>query len=304
MRGQTQMPFRRAQLRYFVTVVEEGQLTRAAKRLNVAQPALSQAVAQLESDVGVKLLDRRARGVTLTSAGEAFYEKARRAVAAADDAVETARLLTRAQTGTIEFGFVGVPPGLDSLELLEDFSKAQPEIDIRYRELPFPSGSTSSWLGEVDVAVCHRPPEDRAVWSHLVRQEPRVVLAPARHTLARRERLSVGEVLDQTFIAFDSSVAPAWAGFWSLDDHRGWPPAQTTTDRVANPHEVLAALAVRDAITTVPASVAKMVLNVLGGVVAIPLGDAKPATIVLVGHRDRRNPATAALIEFAQGLEG
>ena len=236
------MPFRRGQLRYFVTVVEEGQMTRAAKRLNIAQPALSQAVAQLESEVGVKLLDRRARGVTLTSAGETFYEKACRAVAAADEAVETARSLSRAQKGTIDFGFVGVPPGIDSLDLLNAFSEGQPEIDMRFRELPFPSPSASAWLAEVDVAVCHRPPSDPAVWSQLIRHEPRVVLAPARHRLSQREQLSVGEVLDEVFIAFHPDVDPDWAGFWSLDDHRGSPPAQMTRDRVANPHETLAAL--------------------------------------------------------------
>ena len=87
------------------------------------------------------------------------------------------------------------------------------------------------------------------------------MLAPARHPLSRREALSVGEVLDETFIAFHPDVDPGWAGFWSLDDHRGSPPAQMTGDRVANPHETLAALAVRDAITTVPASVARMILN-------------------------------------------
>lgn len=296
------MPFRRGQLRYFVTVVEEGQMTRAAKRLNVAQPALSQAVAQLEAEIGVKLLERRARGVTLTPAGEKFYEKACEAVAAADDAVETARSLSRAQKGTIDFGFVGVPPGIDSLELLNAFSEGQPEIEMRFRELPFPSASTSAWLAGVDVAVCHRPPSDPAVWAQLIRHEPRVVLAPSRHRLARRKQLEVSEVLDETFIAFDPDIAPDWAGFWSLDDHRGAPPARTTSDRVANPHETLAALAVRDAVTTVPASVANMILNLLTGVVAIPLSDAEPSAIMLVGHEDRRNAVTGALVEFARSL--
>jgi len=130
------------------------------------------------------------------------------------------------------------------------------------------------------------------------------VLAPARHQLSQRTQLSVSEVLDQTFIAFDPEVAPAWAGFWSLDDHRGAPPARTTSDRVANPHEALAALAVRDAITTVPASVANMILNLLTGIVAIPLRDAEPSAIMLVGHEDRRNAVTAALVEFAQSVGG
>jgi len=69
-------PFTPSRLRYFVTVAEEGQITLAAEKLHVAQPALSKAIARLESDLGVKLLKRHARGVTLTAAGEAFLPKA------------------------------------------------------------------------------------------------------------------------------------------------------------------------------------------------------------------------------------
>jgi DNA-binding transcriptional LysR family regulator len=298
------MNFKRGHLLYFVTVAEEGQITRAARKLNLAQPALSQAIAQLESDLGFKLLERHARGVTLTRAGEAFLVNARAAVFAWSDAAATAQSIARVRRGTIEFGFVGVPPGLDSPELLELFSRTYPEIDVCYRELPFPSALTSSWLGEVDMAVCHRPPLESDVWAHVLRTESRVVLAPRQHPLAKQAELSLDEVLDETFIGLHPGVEPAWAGFWSLDDHRGAPPRRVTADRAANPHEVLAALAVRRAITTVPASVAGLIPDLLAGVVAIPLRDADPATIVLVGHEDRANPLVETLLTFARGLGG
>ena len=98
------MNFKRRQLDYFVTVADEGQITRAARKLQLAQPALSQAIAQLELDLGFKLLERHARGVTLTPAGEIFLVRARAAVAAWADAAATARSLARACSGTIEFG--------------------------------------------------------------------------------------------------------------------------------------------------------------------------------------------------------
>jgi DNA-binding transcriptional LysR family regulator len=298
------MPFRRGHLRYFVAVVEEGQITRAAVKLHIAQPALSQAVGQLESELGVQLLIRHARGVTLTSAGERFYEKARLAVAADTDARETAQAMARSETGAVEFGFLGAPPGIDSPASLTAFSDAHPAIQIRYRDLPFPSTPTSSWLSEVDVAVCHLPPADPNVWVEPLRREPRVVLARSDHPLAGRHELSVQDVIDETFIGFHPSVEPAWAGFWSLDDHRGGPPQRVTVDRATNPQEVLASLAARHAITAVPAAVARVIVSVLPTMVALPLRDATPSAIVLVGHKGHRNPLVATVVSFARAQGG
>lgn len=295
------MSFRRGRLLYFVTVAEEGQITRAAARLHVAQPALSQAISQLEEELGIELLERHARGVTLTPAGEAFLPKARAAVAADADAALAARWLARTAEGTICFGFVGYPPGLDSPGLLETFQQEHPHIEIRFRELPFPTRPTKLWLGNVDLAVCHMPPADPSVWGHVLREEPRVVLARSRHPLAERRTLSLEDVLDETFVGMDPAVESGWASFWSLDDHRGCAPASVTSDQAANPQEVLAALAARDAITTAPASAATVLFNNLGGVTAIPLSDASPCAIAVVGHADRRNPLVTELLTFMLG---
>ncbi|HEY1833444.1 MAG TPA: LysR family transcriptional regulator [Solirubrobacteraceae bacterium] len=292
------MEFRRGHLLYFVTVAEEGQITRAAKKLHLAQPALSQAIAQLEADLGIELLERHARGVRLTAAGEVFLEKARTAVAAWSDALETAQALARSRQGTIEFGFVGSPPGIDSPGSLKAFQTAHPDIDLRYRELAFPPSSTASWLAEVDVAACHLPPADTGVWTQTLRREGRMVLMPRHHRLAAREELRVSELLDETFVGFHPSVDAAWAGFWTLDRERG-EPARATSDRAASPQEVLASLSVRDAITTVPESVARVVMNFPTGLVSVPLVGAEPTTIVLAGRGDRRGPLVQTLLNFA-----
>ena len=289
---------RSGHLRYFVAVADEGQITRAAARLHIAQPALSQAIASLEAEVGFPLLDRHSRGVNVTQAGELFLSKARQALLAEEDAVRTAEWLARAASGTIEFGFVGSPPGLDSPGPLAEFAQAHQDIEIRYHEMPFPGRSTSAWLADVDFAVCHLPPADEHVWTQAFRTEPRVVLARAEDDLAHRSELSIADVLDRTFIGLSPLVDPVWAGFWSLDPHRG-APAGVTPDHAANPQEVLAALSVRDAITTVPASVADVIVNFLTGIRAIPLIDAEPTIIVFAGHADRRNDLVDTMMEFA-----
>jgi len=293
------MAIRSTHLHYFVAVAEEGQITRAAAKLHVAQPALSQAIASLESELGFAVFERHARGVNLTPAGETFLVKAREALGAEMDAAQTAQWLSRTANGTIEFGFVGAPPGLDSPGFLGRFSKAHPEIDVRYRELGFPGPSASAWLAEVDLVATHTPPADEEVWTQFVRTDPRVLLAPAGHPLAERSHLTVGDVLDETFIGYNPSVDMKWAGFWSLDDHRGGPPAHLTPDEASVPQEVLAALAVRSAVTTVPASSAAVLVNVLVGIAAVPLVDADPATFVLAGRSDRINPLVSSFREFS-----
>jgi DNA-binding transcriptional LysR family regulator len=298
--------FRRGHLLYFVTVAEEGQITRAAKRLHIAQPALSQAIAQLENDLGIALLERHARGVRVTPAGEIFLEKARTAVRAWDEALETAQSLARVRQGTIEFGFVGSPPALDSPGPLEVFAAVNPEIELHYRELPFPTPPTGSWLAEVDLVSCHLPPEDSGVWNVVIRTEPRVVLVPKRHRLAERETLTVAEILDEVFIGFHARVDPSWAGFWSLDGERGGEPARRTSDGAANPQEVLAALGARDAITTVPGSVARVIMNFPTAATAVPLLDGAPVSVALSGREDRRGALVEAVLAFARagGLPG
>ncbi|MGO9488811.1 MAG: LysR family transcriptional regulator [Solirubrobacteraceae bacterium] len=294
------MAFRRRQLDFFVAVVQEGQMTRAAKRLRVAQPALSQAIAQLEDELGLTLLERHSRGVTPTPAGAALYEKALLAVEASDEAASTARSLARAREGTIEFGFLGAPPSLDSRVEMEEFADAYPEIKIQYKELAFPSSSTAAWMADVDVAVCHCPPADESMWRHLVRREPRFALVPARHPVAGRDQVTAEEIVDETFIGFSPLVDPMWAGFWSLDDYRGGPPERVTDDLAASPQEVLAALAGSSAITLIPAAAATILGSLLTGVKALRLRDAPAARIELVGHADGRNPLVGSLLQFAR----
>jgi DNA-binding transcriptional LysR family regulator len=297
------MTFRRGQLRYFVAVADEGQMTRAARKLHIAQPALSQAIAQLESELGLGLLERHARGVTLTPAGEAFLPKARAALAAETDAAATAQSLARSVRSAITVGYIGPPPPINAPELFTTFNQAHPGAEISFCELPFPRGSTASWLDDVDVAFCHAPSPDPDVCIQAVRTEPRAIVAPGDHPLAQRGQLTVAEVLDETFIAYDPGVQPLWAGFHSLDDHRGAPAPRMTADRALTPSQMLTIIASRTAITAVPASDAAIILKVLRGVVAIPVRDADPAVLSLTWRKRNHNSLVQALAMLAAGLQ-
>ena len=295
------MAFKRGHLRYFVAVAEEGQITRAARKVHIAQPALSQAIAQLESELGVELLKRHARGVTLTPAGEAFLAKARIALAADEEAAQTARWLARAARGAMDVGFIGPPPTLNAPELFAAFEESHPDAEIYFRDLPFPRGATLSWLEEVDIAFCHIPAADRGVDIQGVRLEPRAVVAHNSHPLAGRAELTVAEVLDETFLSYDADVQPVWAGFHSLDDHRGGPPREKTVERAANTMQMGGIMASGRGITTLPRCDAMIAQQVLP-VAAIPLSDARPAVMSLVWRREIHNPNVEALVAFAGNL--
>ena len=293
---------RRTQLHYFITVAEEGQITRAAQKLHLAQAALSQVIAQLECELGVRLLRRNARGVTLTNAGEAFLDGARATVAAKTAAAQTAESLARAARGTIEVGFIGPPPAVSDPELFAAFADIHRELQISFRELPFPRGATVDWIAEVDVAICHPPLAEKGICVQPVRVEPRALVAHEDHPLARQPELALADVLDETFVSYHPEVQSGWAGFHSLDDHRGGQPAHLTSDQARTSLQMLAIMTSGGAVTTVPCTDASLAQQVLPSVAVRRLDDAEPAIVSLIWRSERPNPLVTALVTTAQRL--
>ncbi len=288
-------------LRYFVAAAEDGSVTRAARKLGVSQPSLSQAIAQLESQLGVKLFARHSRGITLTSAGAMLFVRARAALEATDDADLTARSLSRAAKGALVWGFIGTPPMLEAPELFAAFLASHPDVELSFRELPYPRVSTAAWLEDVDVALCYSPTPHPDVQITSLHSTPRAAVMPETHPLADRRELAVADLLDEMFCGNDPSLEPVRAGFWRLDDHRGG-PGHTTADRILTPQEALAVIVSGRAIMTAPLSGLTRVLAAVPGVVAIPVRDAHPATLTLAWLTDRANPLIDSLASTAESV--
>lgn len=291
------------QLRYLVAVAEHGNLTAAARRLKVAQPALSQAIGQLETELGVTLLERHSRGASLTPAGVSFLLKARVAAEAEAEAEQTAKTLARAAQGGLTVGFVGPPPAVARPELFALAAKdgrAQPF----FRELPFPHGSTAAWLAGVDVAIAHAPALEEGIEVERLRHEPRTVLAQRAHPLAGLRELRADEALDACFVSYHPSVQPQWAAFHSLDDVRGGPATHMTEDHVLTPLEMLGLVSGGAGITTAPLLDARLAAQTVPQVAAIPLRDAEPLAVSLIWRHDNPNPLIEAFVDAARSLAG
>ena len=292
------------QLRYFVVAAEEGQITRAAQKLNLAQPALSRTIAQLEAQLGVKLLQRHARGVSLTPAGEELLEKARTVLEAIAEVERVGQSLARSTQGTAELGFLGTSPMIDAPELLTAFAAEHPEYHLSFRQLSFPRGTTAEWIADVDVGICFAATPHPDVCLFTVRSEPRVVLAANHHPLAQRSELTLADVLDETYCGTHPALEPVRAGFWRFDDHRGAPAPNVTDDQATTPFEIAAVIASGAAIAATPASNAVHALRALTNVVAIPVVDADPAVLSLVWRKGDESPLIEALVATASGLAG
>jgi DNA-binding transcriptional LysR family regulator len=290
--------------RYFVAVAEEGQVTRAAARLHIAQPALSQAIAHLETQVGVRLLERHGRGVELTHAGQLFLGKARAVVAAATAADTAVGSLRRSEQGVIEMGFVGLPPMIEAPQLLEAFVAADPKAELRFRELSFPYRSGATWLRDVDVGLYWQALAHPGFRVHPIRESVLVAIVSTGHRLADRATLDVEDILDEPFAGTHPDVDPDWVGFWRLAASRHGVPCRTTTDQVRNPHETASVVASGRAITVAPAPHADAVLKNLPGLVAIPLRKSPPVTLGLVYREDHSNPLVDQLVALAARSRG
>ena len=171
-------------LRYFVAVAEELHFRRAAERLHMSQPPLSQQIRALEEEVGATLLLRNQRRVELTAAGAAFLERAREILDAVEDAARQARRVQRGEVGRLAVGFVGSAMYSFVPELLRAFREQAPDIALRLHELGTTEQLRQLEDGRLDVGFMRAPGRWPGLRVETVLEEPVVVALPDLHPLA------------------------------------------------------------------------------------------------------------------------
>ena len=281
-------------LRYAVALADELHFARAAARLHIAQPPLSQQIKALENELGVRLFDRTSRRVGLTDAGAAFIAEARRTLASAEQAIEAARRAARAETGRLAVGYVSSASYELLPAVLRAFRRRAPDVLLVLEEMNSSEQSRGVLAGTLDVGFVRRPPPtDRRLAGTVVRREPIVVAVPRDHALAAARAIRLRELALEPFVIFPARPRPSWADV-TLDLCRsaGFEPrvVQEAVEMVS----ALSLVAAGIGIALVPGAVRAVRRP---GVVFRPLTPAPWSEVMLI----RRNePPTALIARFLE----
>ena len=197
--------------RQFVAVAEELHFGRAAQRLNMTQPPVTQAIAQLEKTLGVALFDRTRRRVALTPAGEALLPDVRELLARAQALPQRARAAAAGQVGRVRIGFVSTV-GFEKLpDWVREFRQLCPEVGLELVEATGDVQLEAFARGEIDAGLMlHSPGAAPPGLSRLVvSEEPLTLALPARHLLARARKVALAQVLEEPLVIFPRRIVPS-----------------------------------------------------------------------------------------------
>ncbi len=195
-------------LRYFLAVAETLHFSKAAERLGIAQPPLSQQIKRLEQIVGHRLFDRTTRGVSLTLAGQLLADRARSTIEKVHDDLEQVRRLGRGEEGTLTVGFSGSVMFADLPAAIESYRRRYPKVELRMREY-FTSALIAALLeGTLDLAFLRDGDPTEGIEISTLLKERYVAVLPESHRLACKRTLHIRDLRDEPFVFFARRMGP------------------------------------------------------------------------------------------------
>lgn len=196
-------------LRYFVAVAEELHFGRAAEKLRISQPPLSMQIRALEDELGVTLLNRTKRHVSLTQAGHALLQEARQIMGQVEQAVQTTRRAGRGEIGELAIGFISVADYNVLPIVLREFRHAYPLVNLSLKESTTDAQIDDLINGRIDVGLLLPPISEPALESIPVLREPLIAALPQQHPLAKKSgAIALAGLADAPFILFPRRMAP------------------------------------------------------------------------------------------------
>lgn len=286
-------PMELRHLRYFQAVAEELSFSKAARRLRVAQPALSRAVKELEHRVGAELLIRSRRGVALNEAGAVFLHEIGLILQRVDDAVRRVRRTASGEEGELRVGYIGPPTQAFLGRLLAEFRRRYPRVSVILEERTPERVWEMVARGRLAIGLT-RPVLARqahGLKTMLLRKEPFFGVFPAEHRLARKRSVSWRDLADESLVILarregvglhDAILAACRSAHFT--------PKLAQTPSVI--HTVLSYVEAGEGIGIIPDSVAS--LGTGGPLVFRPLTPTHAVELVMVWSAEDTSPAAAA----------
>ena len=288
-------------LRYFVTLAEELHFGRAARRLHIVQPTLSNQIFRLEEELGVQLFYRTKRSVELTDAGRAFLREARHTLEHSARAIREARRVAVGEAGHLEIGFVGSAiVGIISL-VTGSFKERFPDVELAPHELNTSEQVVALIAGRIQVGFLRVPAsfsdEDIEIQSFI--QEPLIAVLPEAHPLSELSQVPLAALAKEPFITPAQAREPGYyEQLFNVCEHSGFVPevAQEVTELQVGLRLVAAGVG----LSLVPASVRDLKTT---GVVYRKLTEPPPRIELSIAWlRDNKHPALLTFLDVCEEI--
>jgi DNA-binding transcriptional LysR family regulator len=276
-------------LRYFVAVVEERHVGRAAARLHMTQPPLSRAIRGLEAELGVALLDRTPHGVVPTAAGEALHAEARLLLEHADEL--RARVAAAGGGPVLTVGALADSAGDADDDLAGAFRRRHPGVRVRVREFDLTDPTCGLRAGAVDIAITRAPFDTAGLTVTTLRSDRVAAVLRADDPLATRPELRLADLAGRRWFRFPDGTDPAWSAFWHADADGG-----DERPLVRTAQECLHAVLWNDAVGLAP-----MRHGPPARLAMVPLVDQPPSPLVVAWRTADPNPLVRSFVAAATG---
>ena len=283
-------------IRSFIAVAAERSYARAAERLAVSQPALSQTIMQLEQTLGFAVFDRTTRSVNLTKNGELLLEKSAKLNRALDGFFADIKILQQSVTNKVRLGcLIGTAVELMP-DIVREFEQRRPNATLELVEFDFNHPDAGLATHAVDCAIFRPPTDTKDIQIVELARERCVVCLPDGHMLARQDTVSVTQFIDETFVAAPGSGS--WRDYWLANQYRNGQPPKVSFEAPTVDSE-LQAVATRKGISITSESTAKFYAR--PGVVFRPISDMDPC-VIAIGFRDFANPLVRELVDIVSSV--
>ena len=248
-------------LRYFVAVAEELHFGRAAARLNISQPPLSQQIQMLEQQVGARLLARTNRSVALTAAGKQFLADSRQILGLVNDAAARAERLHQGEAGELRIGFTSSAPFIRAVsDTLSLFRQQYPDMHLQTREMNTREQLAPLSEGALDLGLMRNTQLPESLHHEVILHEPLMAMIPRMYPLAQKPIVTLAELAKEPFVFFDPHVG---TGLYDdiLGMMRRYQLSPVITQEVGEAMTIIGLVAAGLGVSILPASFKKVQLN-------------------------------------------